>query len=235
MPRTSPDEARELLLNAGVEEFRRNVQGRRADDVLAGLGLEQIAARAGYRSVGMIYNLWRNDETPARSAFFADLLERIAYSYTSVEVELKSTPAADLPSTTRSVAMETIRFWSGEGHERHVAGRLLTASAHIPAVREALQSTARKTIEEATDLLEVALTHFGFRMRPPLEAIDLAVALRALMLGFLDMAEIHPRELAGFPDQTFAWRDSAGWNTFAVASLGIMMEMIEPIPTREGK
>ena len=230
MPRTSPDDARELLLNAGIEEFREFVQSRAADDVLAGLSLERIATRAGYRSVGMIYNLWRNNEGSARTAYFADLLEQIALSYTSVEVELEAPTGTDPISTVRSMAMTTILYWSGEGAERHLTGRLLTASLHIPAIREILRDTARKTIEEATELMESGLELFQLRLKKPLRPIDLAIALRAILLGYLDMMEIHANELVGFPDQTFSWRGSAGWNAYAVASLGIVLEMIEPIP-----
>jgi hypothetical protein len=230
VPRTSPDDARELLLNAGIEEFREFVQARAADDVLAGLSLERIATRAGYRSVGMIYNLWSNNEGSARTAYFADLLEQIALSYTSVGVELEAPIVTDPVTTVRSMAMTTIMYWSGEGAERHLTGRLLTASLHIPAIREILRDTARKTIDEATELMENCLEFFQFRLKKPLRPIDLAIALRATLLGYLDLTEIHSSELEGFPDQTFVWRGSSGWNAYAVASVGIVLEMIEPIP-----
>lgn len=229
MPRTKPAEARELLLRAGVEEFRSNLQTRGADDLLAGLSLERIAARAGYRSVGMIYNLWRSETGSPRAAFYADLLERIAHSYTSVEVELQISPGDDLASTTRSAAMATVRYWSGEGSERHAAGRLLVSSLHIPPVREVMRSTAQETLEDATEVFESVLHMFGFRVREPLRPIDLTLALRALLLGYLDMAEIHSSVLPSFPDRTFEWRGTPDWNSYAVASLGIVMEMVEPV------
>lgn len=230
VPRTTPDDARELLLNAGLEEFREVAQSRSADDVLAGLSLERIAARAGYRSVGMVYNLWSSEDGSARTAYFADLLEQIALSYTSVEVELGSSLGADPVSTVRSMAMTTMLYWSGEGAERHLTGRLLTASLHIPAIREILSDTARKTIEETTEVLESGLEFFQLRLKKPLRPIDLAIALRATLLGYLDMTDMHSAELQGFPQQTFHWRGSAGWNAYAVASLGIVLEMVEPAP-----
>ena len=230
MPRTTPEEARELLLAAGVEEFREQFQERKAESLLAGLRLEAIAKRAGYRSPGMVYNLWRSPEGPPRAAYFADLLERIAHSYTSIEVELDVELSDDLVSTTRSMAVETLRYWSGEGAERHIAGRLLTASLHIPAIRTAMRETATATLNDATTLFESVLTELGYRMREPLRPVDMTVALRALLLGYLDLTEIHSAEMPTSTGELFEWRGSPGWNAFSVASLGIVLEMVEEIP-----
>ncbi len=232
-PRRSKEEARAHLLDAGQQEFLSSSTGS-ATNVLAHLKLEDVATRAGYSGPGMIYNLWKDDEsglTP-RELYLQDLLVEVARApYQPEEVidsigqALEAEPT-DFAQAIRVMGNAEFTRLLESLDEAYRAFWILISGLSVDTVANSLESIEADALAAICDTYQAGLDYYGRRMVPPLTVRHLALALRSVQSGMAETYAIlvSDRELMTGID----WNGSDDWSLFAIASLAIIEGLTEP-------
>ena len=234
-PRRSKDQARAHLLDAGRQEFLSSSTGS-ASDVLAHLKLEDVATRAGYSGPGMIYNLWKDDDsglTP-RELYLQDLLVEVARApYEPDEVidsifqALEAEPT-DFTKAIRAMGNAEFTRLLASLDDAYRAFWILISGLSIDTVASSLESIESDALAAICDTYQKGLDYYGRRMIAPLTVRHLALALRSVQSG---MAETYAILAADRDKLTgIEWKGSDDWSLFAIASLAIIEGLTEPAP-----
>ena len=229
MPKPTPDEIRRRLLDAGVAVFVRTLDAARPGGQLAHLALKEVAAEAGYRSPGMIYLPWADDEDgrPPRERFEADLIERLAEEATGAEHIAEAIASiddwSDADAIVRHVANSS--FGLAMAHPGNQIFEAVIARAAAGPSRSRLAEAELEQTSALAAQLDTALPDIGRRWGPDATPLDVAWILRSLEFGLWQRVRLVD-ELEGGPHREH--RGSDGWTLYAVAVSAILEHLTVP-------
>ncbi len=230
--RRPKDEARSKLLEAGRAEFVASRTGM-ASDMLAHLRLENIAERAGYSGPGMIYNLWKDDETglTPRELYLRDLLIEVAhapYEHFAIAENIGDSLGVinDIDDFIRNLGNAEFERVRNDLEERFLPFWLLLAGLQVEGVAESLHLVETVSLDSLTEIYTVGLDFFSLEMVAPLEIRHLTISLRSLLAGFAEASALNERDQHMLTGLT--WHDTEGWSLFAIAARALISSMTQP-------
>lgn len=231
MTKRTETEAKDALLDAGVEIFLTEASNVSPEHVLGHLDLGDVARAAGYSGPGMVYNLWGDsgDRGSGARNYRADLLDRLTSMPASRGAHQRD-PTNH--AGTSSTSGNRLRDLTDAAVTRQ---RAATRTGMMQAVRVARRGTTTQATMRDVHIHDLDNLAGLLRGNAKQDAADgdvvsheqVAVLVRSLIEGYADFVELAP----GYTEHTnLNWRGTSGWTLAAIATDVLVTGLTQATP-----